>query len=1849
MEFRAQEVAQLVLGYLKEAKCRNAFYEFLNNSQYLMDHACNYRRRHYIITRVRGLRLIDYLNEYACIYTIVQERLEASDYFKEHRFHDTLVQQLLFLLDKFEAQSRASTPINEENVVRNFFREDIITDSNNVNKDIDAVPEDTLSFEKVRNEVNSSSSILSSSKNKIVTPKADKCTSTNDDEEIPQIPQEKCEIFTTTFLENSELIEKLADNINKEVSSKSIVDLDSTAIESIVQRTEEDPIIVQLISELIEPPQIELNQNIERPILLNKEPIPEKIKEVIPPKKSTILTESNSKRKLRTTKPHLTNQLSNALIEEQNKAAVESICMHAATISLPEQQQISVAKSTSLISTELVLSTNQAGNVNQSTYTAPTSQNTMFTNTGNLLMLQPNATITTPNIRPQKNLAVDASQSCYIIGNQPYVNVNVPQAPVKVTNVLSEQDILTLPTIILYDNTNQQFGNTQTMMVSTNVNSVSNNKLTKAYKNIAPKPTEKCQSLSEYITLYKCNDPITSSLQLSPKLVLQENPKLMQNLDKKIAPVESNTVQLLEVPEQYVDIEENTLGSAIQTLETPLQTNSSTLECEMETPQSKIVEKKERSSRTTPKSSSHIRQLNFSTPDKWALQKVKLKKNNSKNIIHQEDNEEIESMKAVNKAKTGKDLELKSWDANLRKFEVPKNSIKVVEEKHKKRKKVEEVTQISNPKKLKEYQFEKDKIDSIIDKNPTGTSETCLSIIDDDSKCKELQNSEEKVMPKNKKKIKKKETIESLDTSTTSNITGENSFKCETSNNSGDMKEKQLIIRYGPRAKIKRKCNMENAKKASATDEIILTSVPKIKSCEIIEDVKHSLILSPSKLNANKRNLVETESPTTIEQNNSTTGRSMENKINDELSQAVENKMNENKSDSTVKMNSLPLLQTPAKYDLEIPKTPGTNMFPIVDTPFSKAVIDQLSLIDISALPTPKFPITPNFALTPAVAHSPFSNRGTDYSTSSSYYQPSETEQSKSLEQLIQECQRLEKQNSYDHEDVVIENEVLTEKVTPSVQTSPSVMQMKIDECNIKVKQDSKTEDVIKKMIEEKQKSFNQSLQGKKNMQLARTLVDSPTHDTSSDSDSWKYNSSSSEDDSGATDSSSSSIKENKESPYSLRPRKILNSSPKEKGNLTKSKSTEQRKQEVATTSKNDKLKLSHQQEVLKKLETIRQRTIAKVKNAGAAKLPPVLSRSSTKLNRAIPKTPNEKLSKQKSKLNAFIENPAGSKLKPKPKKPKIVNSVKGELKNSQKKSTNVVSKNGGSKKKYSKQPSRSVDKNEKLNVNKENKLITHLSSDDESLQPLEMVETELLETSSNMDDLEEASEWKIESKQEQSDKILDKEAESLVKGLKQWGIHLVPNKKCATEAKENDIQMEEQILLSNIEEKETVVKGVKKSSEISIEHKKKTTELSKQRRNSMVVENYKNDNRTLLVNETTHSKKNKVSSSKEIVCSKNGNICSKNDATLSEENTNSMKKNEIINTSEMQKRHDDKHTKNNNKELTSKKQKTSTSYKNQQQSENKSKENNALKPEKAEKPTDTVKEKPLQNETSEAQTITNIASEENKTPNKQMEFDIKVYEEETEQIVHNYNSMPTRHISDYNFEILTKQFSATVYIEDSNSEVEKFISCTRLNILLDIPSKMEQESKNRQVIPFKKRNKPLNVLYNQLMKENEIQTSSPLEDLYRSETQTGERYCVQKSNETDENFVRRKRRRSRKLSSTETRELGDELKKIETSGEINSEDKSLLNIEIHAKKSDNSINQSHQLNISDDDLMNYAAIGSERIENSDSVSTSLDKRKRKVSDDTLEENKQQKKKKAEELLKNIDVDTFLKQLHGDT
>ncbi|KAF5305349.1 hypothetical protein FQR65_LT18718 [Abscondita terminalis] len=184
------------LSYLKDSKCNKAFKRILTTCVHLQEHAAR----------------------------LLQERLEACEYFKENEYRTSLVKQLLFLLEKLEIHPCRSTPISQE-ILLDRHEDTIISDDSNVGN------------ENVSDSIDGMCNRL-----------MDKSVSTEDESDFKDKSHEKCgKILTNTFLENTELIEKLADNINKEVSSKSNSRVGQYNIESIVQGQKLDPILYNFL------------------------------------------------------------------------------------------------------------------------------------------------------------------------------------------------------------------------------------------------------------------------------------------------------------------------------------------------------------------------------------------------------------------------------------------------------------------------------------------------------------------------------------------------------------------------------------------------------------------------------------------------------------------------------------------------------------------------------------------------------------------------------------------------------------------------------------------------------------------------------------------------------------------------------------------------------------------------------------------------------------------------------------------------------------------------------------------------------------------------------------------------------------------------------------------------------------------------------------------------------------------------------------------------------------------------------------------------------------------------------------------------------------------------------------------------------------------------------------------------------------------------------------------------------------------------------------------------------------------------------------------------------------------
>jgi hypothetical protein len=128
----------LILGYLRGENLYTVSEAFTESCPHFAENMQNIKMGKYFVTRVLGMRLVDFLEEYAVIYSIgefhsilniygillveyivltspivfitVQGRLEETNFYETHA-RSTLVEQILYLLDKDIATAASSTPV----------------------------------------------------------------------------------------------------------------------------------------------------------------------------------------------------------------------------------------------------------------------------------------------------------------------------------------------------------------------------------------------------------------------------------------------------------------------------------------------------------------------------------------------------------------------------------------------------------------------------------------------------------------------------------------------------------------------------------------------------------------------------------------------------------------------------------------------------------------------------------------------------------------------------------------------------------------------------------------------------------------------------------------------------------------------------------------------------------------------------------------------------------------------------------------------------------------------------------------------------------------------------------------------------------------------------------------------------------------------------------------------------------------------------------------------------------------------------------------------------------------------------------------------------------------------------------------------------------------------------------------------------------------------------------------------------------------------------------------------------------------------------------------------------------
>lgn len=762
--------------------------------------------------------------------------------------------------------------------------------------------------------------------------------------------------------------------------------------------------------------------------------------------------------------------------------------------------------------------------------------------------------------------------------------------------------------------------------------------------------------------------------------------------------------------------------------------NIQTIIIDTVTPKEQVVDSKKK---TTPRSGSHVRALDFSTPLRSIIN-AQISENAENETTELSVPAEPEKPKVKTKSNSSA-----SWDSDLRNLvgvpctvSPPRKRAKTPKPKSKK--KADEVAIHNNT-------IEDGKLieKALLEATPANKNS-------DIEKCSEPTDSE--AVPSTSKRKDKSTTKKASKVRKESDDGEKVKGACESSTKSA-----------------KKKCVVEETVKK----ETSLAVVKELKALEFLEDASNKLILSPSKLNASKRTLIDsTDGPCSSKAAPETP------------------KVPNNNPPSATKRNVIPLLETPVKHDFPS-KTPSfLSPINVSDTPFTKVLKEQLCGVDLTSIPTPKFPVTPSFALTPL--EEGYANRPTDYSSSSSYYLPSDNEyNSKSLEKvMIEECHRLE-----------------NKPVTPGKQLIETDKPKEIhvlNEVRIPPVAEDRTKDEelhnTHKAIADKMKTLSNNVIGRKNLNLVKPSSGVSSSSSSSDSDSSEY--SDIEEECNNKTIISNAEEENSKR-YSLRTRNTEVKSPNvatDTKQITEIISKVEIKTTLSTENVVDKEK-EYREAILAEMEEKKRRTIA------------IFQGEEKSTKQTVSKQTLEIEDKSKSNRNnkkAKCPKAAASKsAKKTPAKPKNNNNTQSEVVVNRRMSTrtrtsvklfNISNESEKEKKKSEPKGTKSSAKTLKTSPNETSDTVfLHLSSDDDQLEPFEMVETEMLESSMSSTPLPENTQKPLEitpatNENKISETSSDFEAENLVKGLKQWGIHLVHNKSPRKQKDENNIPDEKDI-----------------------------------------------------------------------------------------------------------------------------------------------------------------------------------------------------------------------------------------------------------------------------------------------------------------------------------------------------------------------------------------------------------------------------------------------------------------------
>ncbi|XP_017780874.1 PREDICTED: uncharacterized protein LOC108565774 isoform X1 [Nicrophorus vespilloides] len=1098
MDITKTQFAKLVLGYLKIEQCHIAYNTFLSTSPYLKDYVNPTKRRH-LVTRIQGLSLHDILEEFSKIYTIIQEHLEDTNYFNESNQSHLLHDQLIYLLE-VDVPTRQSSPQSSTSVeiIPNGSEDELVSSS---------PPKKQISGSEGKSDL-------------------DKTEDSEDNGTHLSI-----QAITDTLLKHPEFQEKIAENINKvrlsdgalDTPEKLQNDIDS-AIKAVLEKTQNDPMFETLMGEII-------GTAADEEMIFNNE-IQSPPSEEPPP-----LTPLSTQPK----QPPQT-EASMETIDDHIKVAVDSIVTAS-------QQQVNNSQFADNSSGKAVIDMNKRLTVNTNNdiifydgtidnyMQQQQQQDNMNPSPAVPPLVLNNLLVMTSTPSHQVN-SVDATKPFYLFSGSPYVNV-APTQPYFVSNkVLTEKDILSMPTVILNDDKS---------------------------KNTEPKSTKKKSedALNEYLSFNKS--------KVEPKAIIHV--EVLQEDDDK---------STKEQQEQQPNTNEQNAA------------NPPTSDTAKRTPESKGGGgggSGRRSGVSTPRSTnkSHVRALDFKfqTPSKDVVEvrKTSPKVSTAKSLFSSGTKSKSPKKKRAETKKCGVGSG-RSWDADLRATlpdlghnvkkkkkpppakSKPKPNLNRTEEDAKQ---IENNLHLGENLKEKLPQPSEKKNGCSVDlqqeqqqqhKNAVEVADVVNTMKEDEQekekeRLQQVEKAEEETSQKRQQQPRgrrsRKQKSAGKANVTVQIIESENQVH-------------EIALRnFNAKPRFHRKCNIENN--------------TKFKPIPDKEVVSVGVACTP---------LIIATSPTVVDvDSNSLPVLSIPDTSSFATPEALKTVVTEAAKPISAGRNIMPILETPYKEGI-CPKTPGRTPMSTVETPFTKVFNEQMEGIDISSIQTPQ--LTP-FPITPFIhGETPYSNRPTDYSTSSSYYQPSDTEQNKSLElQILEECKRLEVKKTPLHQ-----LEVDKQPPPPSSPPAPEEQEL------------LKKQDAAHRVIADKMKSLSSNVIGRKNLSMVPKDVhktqddedDVDNEEEEEDEDDSDDSSSSCDSDSSSCSSSSSGetyvnrtiVEVKDETRYSLRSTRQQNND--EIKNIISQVNV---KNELVNASNMDHV--STKQQVLRELDEKRRRTIAKFKN----------------------------------------------------------------------------------------------------------------------------------------------------------------------------------------------------------------------------------------------------------------------------------------------------------------------------------------------------------------------------------------------------------------------------------------------------------------------------------------------------------------------------------------------------------------------------------------------------------------------------------------------------------------------------